>query len=64
MTGWIDAVEDDGDVGAEFADDVEGAWVFLGISLRGFCIRLLKFIQGAKAGLSADDSDGTRLTPY
>ncbi len=27
VAGWVDAVEDDGDVGKEFADYVEGAWV-------------------------------------
>lgn len=27
MAAWVEAVEDDGDVGEEFADDVEGAWM-------------------------------------
>ena len=26
VAGWVEAVEDDGDMGEEFADYVEGAW--------------------------------------
>ena len=27
MAGWVEAIEDDGDVGEEFANNVECAWM-------------------------------------
>lgn len=50
MAAWAEAVEDDGDVGEEFADDVEGAWGEMSARGGGWGLWISLLGEGMMAG--------------